>query len=498
MKHRGAKNLIITILCQLSLLAFGVLIPKITISNLGSEANGFLSTINEVFVYMSLLEGGLGLALLNSLYELISNNDTQQISDVMTASRIKYKKIAKIYMLITVGIALVFPLFLKSKLSYSEMALTIIAQGLGGAGTMYLSSSVGQYLIASGRNYVKEINHLVNYVLTSVSKILLIVWTKNIVIVTLAHTVFCLLEALIYRYYFAKKLPEINLDSKTPKFTNLSEQKYFLIHQISSAIFNATDLFVISIFCSLTASSIYAVYALIFTAISTVMSSVFNSLKYILGSAYTRGNQYYARIHDQFDAIYLAIMFSLYFTAFILANGFIRIYTFGADANYVDPYLPILFMTTKLLSSCRNVCSNTHNIAHRVRQNVIPTVVEAIINLSVSLALVGPLGIYGVLLGTVAALLFRTNQTIIYTNRFILNRSSWNTYKVIVLYVAAAAVMYFAIDRVVHIQFNSYLGFVKYLILLLPVVAIIYGLLALAVNRDVRQTVRAKVKRVVH
>jgi len=224
------------------------------------------------------------------------------------------------------------------------------------------------------------------------------------------------------------------------------------------------------------------------------MGSVFNSLKYILGAAYTKGNQYYARVHDQFDAIYLAIMFSLYFTAFVLTNGFVRIYTLGADVNYVNPYLPLLFMTSKLLSSCRNVCSNTHNIAHRAKQNIIPTVVEAVINLTASLILVRPLGIYGVLLGTIIALIFRTNQTIIYTNRFILDRSSWHTYRIIIIYAGTAVALNFIIDKYAHIQFSSYLGFAKYLVLLLPVIVITYCILAFAINGDIRRAVQVKMK----
>ena len=301
---------------------------------------------------------------------------------------------------------------------------------------------------------------------------------------------------MIYRLYFAKKLPEIDLRSRTPKYTNLAEQKYFLIHQISSAIFSSTDLFVISIFCSLTESSIYVVYAMIFAGISTVMSSVFNSMKYILGAAYTRGLQHYSKIHDQFDTVYLAIMFSLYFVAFVLANDFIKIYTKGADANYVDAYLPFLFMTTKLLSSCRIVCGNTHNIAHKAKQNVLPTIIEAVINLTVSLFLVQFIGIYGVLLGSVVALFFRTNQTIIYTNKFILNRSSWKTYRVILVYIGAASMIYFTIQRYVCIEFDTYLGFVKYLLILLPVIVAIYGILAVIINRDIFMMVKSRIRSV--
>ena len=54
---------------------------------------------------------------------------------------------------------------------------------------------------------------------------------------------------------------------------------------------------------------------------------------------------------------------------------------------------------------------------------------EAIINLVVSVVCVSIWGIYGVLFGTIAALLYRTNDMIIYDNVKILKRTPWGTYK---------------------------------------------------------------------
>ena len=54
---------------------------------------------------------------------------------------------------------------------------------------------------------------------------------------------------------------------------------------------------------------------------------------------------------------------------------------------------------------------------------------ESIINITVSLISVRIFGIYGVLIGTIFALLYRTNDMIIYANHKILKRSAVSTYK---------------------------------------------------------------------
>ncbi len=73
---------------------------------------------------------------------------------------------------------------------------------------------------------------------------------------------------------------------------------------------------------------------------------------------------------------------------------------------------------------------NTISFAQHFRQTQWRSVLESGINLSVSICAVLLLrgrtelsGIYGVLIGTIAALLYRSNDMILYANRRILHRS---------------------------------------------------------------------------
>ena len=63
------------------------------------------------------------------------------------------------------------------------------------------------------------------------------------------------------------------------------------------------------------------------------------------------------------------------------------------------------------------------------KQTQVRSIIESAINLTVSLVLVFKIGMYGVLLGTIAALLYRTNDVIIYANWNILGRKPWKTYR---------------------------------------------------------------------
>lgn len=52
------KNIIYGLLNQFITLAFGIILPKIVLVSIGSEANGLLNSVNQAIVYLALLEGG--------------------------------------------------------------------------------------------------------------------------------------------------------------------------------------------------------------------------------------------------------------------------------------------------------------------------------------------------------------------------------------------------------------------------------------------------------
>ena len=109
---------------------------------------------------------------------------------------------------------------------------------------------------------------------------------------------------------------------------------------------------------------------------------------------------------------------------------FISIYTKEiSDANYMDRYLPALFVGIQLLSSCRNVGTVLIKNSLHSKQTINRTIAETVINLVASIVLLNFMGMHGVLLGTIIALLYRTNDIIVYTNKKILNRSPWKEYK---------------------------------------------------------------------
>ena len=129
-----------------------------------------------------------------------------------------------------------------------------------------------------------------------------------------------------------------------------------------------------------------------------------------------------------------------------------KLYTAGFDQNYIIEGLPLLFILIELFQVIRNASNCTITVAGHFKETQGRAILESVINLGVSVALVFPLGIKGVLLGTIAAMLYRTNDMMIYSNRMILHRSPWITYKITLINIAVMA----GVTYVAHwVPFNN-------------------------------------------
>ena len=132
---------------------------------------------------------------------------------------------------------------------------------------------------------------------------------------------------------------------------------------------------------------------------------------------------------DICESVYSIAFSTTYSVALFLFVPFMKLYTAGiTDINYVDYRLAILFVSIELLSSMRVLMTKTINFAGHFKNTVSRTITESIINLTVSLIAVRFWGIYGVLMGTIVALLYRTNDIIIYSNVRLIGRSPIKTY----------------------------------------------------------------------
>ena len=80
---KALYNIVTNLFLQLTVIVYGFIIPKIIISNYGSNVNGLISSITQFLNYISLIEAGFGGVVQYLLYKPIAKRDVKSINDIL-------------------------------------------------------------------------------------------------------------------------------------------------------------------------------------------------------------------------------------------------------------------------------------------------------------------------------------------------------------------------------------------------------------------------------
>ena len=134
----------------------------------------------------------------------------------------------------------------------------------------------------------------------------------------------------------------------------------------------------------------------------------------------------------------------------------IQIYTQGInDANYTNVYLVLLFVIMNLLSNGKLPSNHVLEYSGKFEETRSHAIAEMVINITVSVVAILKFGICGAIVGTIIALLYRGAMMIYYSNKKVLERSVFNTYKIWLVNAAVFAfiMVIFFVDSFAGLSF---------------------------------------------
>lgn len=476
-KSRVIKNLVVSFGSKLLTIALGFIVPRIVLMNYGSDVNGIINSITQIFSYMSLLEAGIALATRDMLYKPIVEKDKDGISYVASVSKNYFKKFTIGYGIGVLLLTIIIPLTWKSSVDKSIIFSLVFFEGMSGVLSFLFTQTQSAILRADGRDYVFSGVTALKSMLGQLGKIVIVSLSIRIDALQIVYCLITILQIVIYKFYFKKHYGWINFKA-APKDAKLKNRNAYVTAEIAWVVFSSTDMVVLSTFVSTMISSVYSIYNLVFGSLTTILNTVYNSVVYLLGQAYHESLEKYTKLHDIFMSAFVGVPTIVMSVCYILIIPFIRLYTAGvSDINYIYEYVPLLFCIIQLLSFSSYVTRNLTNIGGYAKQAGVVSVIEAATNLSLSIVLVHWLGIYGVLVATVIALPLKVVYCAYISDRKILKRSMKKTIAILggnYLFFAAVAVM----ERYLQLNIQNYLEFVVSAV----VVTVICSVIGIGVN----------------
>lgn len=481
---RSMLNLGFGLTSQVITIILGFFIPRLIMVNYGSEANGLIASIVQIISYFALLEAGVGAASLQALYKPVAENNRNHINSILAATSSYYKKTGIYYFISVVLLAIIYPLVIHSEISSVAIMAIILFSGLGGAINYYFQGKFRILLIAEGKSYVETSIITVANILNNVVRIVLLMRGVDIIAVQASFFVLTLLQIVAFYFYSKKYYKWIDLSLK-PDFAAIGQKNSVMVHELSYLIFRNTSVLILTIFTNLKIVSIYVMYNMIFTIVDNIVQTINGSIKSALGQSYHEGKEAFVKFYDAYEVYFMSLIFAILTVVYIIILPFMELYTAGVnDVNYINAWLPVLFVVIKLLTNARTSSNNLITIAGHFRNTQFRSILESAINLGASIVFVIFFGIYGVLMGTIAALLYRSIDIVVYANRVLLERSPWVTFRRWLTNVAVFAAIVFVSSRF-DLGITSYAGVILWAIVLGVIILPIYFVVSSLMEREV-------------
>lgn len=483
------KNVITGFGGQLIAIILGVIVPRLFITSYGSDINGLLSTITQVFTYMALLEAGIAQAARNLLFKPFQEKDQNGVSEIASIANSYFKRFTLIYGIGVIAIAFILPYVLKTDVDSFTIVLIVLLEGMSGVVSFYFIQTPSIIIGVNGKNYVNNAINLVNKIAGYAVKIVMAAFGLNIVLLQFVFFLVTVAKVFFYQIYFRKHYSWIKF-KRTGKEFKLKDRNSYIITEICWTIFSSTDMIVLSTFVSTQLSSVYGIYNMVFANVSLLVNAIYTSINYLLGYSYHESIEKYSHMHDTFNSIFLGLMTVLMAVCYCLTIPFVTLYTHGVtDVNYIYKSLPIMFCLIQLISWSRYVSGNLTGIAGYAKQTSYISLIEAIMNLSLSIIFVYKFGIVGVTLATVIALPIKVVWCTYIADKKVMKRSYWKSISIIgVNFLFFFGVVF--LSRFYHPAINSYGQFFMWGLFLTAVFGIVAMTLNFLVNRDCWQVIR--------
>lgn len=434
---RPVLNMASQIAVQVAAFISGLLVPGFIIAVYGSEINGISSTVNQIISYTALLEAGLGLVSIQALYKPLAAGDMDGVSGVCSATSAFYRRTALWFSLVILVAAAVYPQLARGQTDRRTIALLVLTISSTSVIEYVFHAKYRVLLTADQRLYVVGFSQAIGMVLQTVVKLWLIGLHVHVVLVYAISALTLAGRLLFVRWYVRRRYPAVRFDGARNDGA-LSQRGAMLRHQIAGLVVNNTDGLIISTLLEggLKLASVLSVYSLVFKNMYNMITGAFSggvvaSFGRLLNKKEMRE---VVPVFRMYETAYMMVISVLYGTTAVMLLPFVGLYTRGVtDVVYVRQGLAVLFLCAQVLNATRVPYGMMINAAGHFRQTQGRALLEAGIHLGVSLALVFPLGMEGVVVASLCSYGYRAPDQVLYTNRRILGERAGGSVRRVLL-----------------------------------------------------------------
>ncbi len=424
--NKAIKNILASILPQLVNVITNLVLPGLIIVRFGSEMNGLVSTTKTIVSYISLVGAGIATAVTQALYEPVAKKDTERIKGMLHAAGNMFNKYGLLFCLLTIAVALLYPIFISTDIDYKVMVILLVVMSLSGASEFFAIGRCRALLYANQQVYACMLIQAASLFIGFLLAIVMLKLGMGILLVEFAISFIYMVRGIFLSAYVKKRYPELKNYRETPPINDaISKRNDAMIHQLSGVIVAGSQAVILSVLVDLRAASIFAVYNIVFSGLQSICSNLSTAVTPFMGSALALGEENRLnRLYNIIEYGFFALVAFVYSVTAITILSFVSIYTANTDISYHYPLFASLFVFSSAIYILKLPSASLINIAGHFKETRVYAIIETFICIVLSLVLTIFLGKEGVLIGTGLAMVWRCIVSILYADKVILKRSN--------------------------------------------------------------------------
>ena len=397
------KNIYISILTQIVITLLGFISRKVFLDSLGTEYLGVNGLLTNVLSMLSLVEGGIGTSIVYNLYKPLAENNQPKIIALVQLYKKLYSIIAGVIIVLSLMLYPFLGIIMKDNSSVTSINIIyfiFVAKNI----ISYLNAHKWSLITADQKGYILSKYNLIFNVITTMSKIIILVITSNYILFLIIEVLIFIIQNLWngkvverkYQYINTKIKYKVDNDVRNNLITNI---KALFLHNVGSYCVFGTDNILISAFIGVKAVGIYSNYTMIISQLSALISTILNGIGSSVGNLIATESK--EKSYEIFNIIYLLNFWIYCIGSIFLYNLLEPFINWWLGKNLLlDRVTFIIILLNFYISGMRSsIITFKTKAGIFVNDKYIP-IIEAIINLGTSIILVKYFGLAGIFMGT--------------------------------------------------------------------------------------------------
>ncbi len=408
-KESSIKNIIYAYVGQF----FGIIVNFIArivfIRVLNTEYLGINGLFTNILSVLALAELGVGAAMAFNLYEPLAKNDINKIKALMNLYKKAYIAIGVFILVVGIGITPFIEYFISETPNIQYLHFYYILFVINTA-VSYFFTYKRTLLVSAQKRHIATFYRYLFYALVNIAQIIILIATKNYTLFLVCQIIFTLLENIcvsrkteqLYPYIKGKNTEKLDKKSYDKIFRDV---KAMFMNRLGVTVVKFTDTIIISKFLGLVEVGLYSNYKMITTSLTTIITQIFTSITASVGNFVVTESKekmeiLFKRIFFMNFWIYAVVSICLV----VVTNPFIKFWI-GEEFLLGEDVVVIMVLSFYLLGMKLTITTFKDALGLYWRDKYRP-IFTVVVNLLVGILLVKPLGIIGVLLGTIAGTVF--------------------------------------------------------------------------------------------